>query len=70
MAKVKITKREMFPVYELTTLPHFNCYAEIPDDVLQRIENAMTEFKNCQRILCNYVKLDTEKDMWTCEVQK
>jgi hypothetical protein len=69
MARVKITKREIYPAYEITELPYFNCYAEIPDDVLQRIEKAMNEYKNCQKILCEYVKLDTEKDIWTCEVQ-
>lgn len=67
MTKVKITKQEMYPVYQLTDLPVFTCYAEIPEDVLLRIQNAMIEFKNCQKILCNYVKLDTQKDMWTNE---
>jgi len=68
MAVVKITKREIYPAYEITELPTFNCYADIPDDVLRRIEAAISEYKNCQKILCSYVKLDTEKDIWSCEV--
>ena len=68
MSKVKIIKREIYPAYEITELSHFNCYAEIPDDVLERVNLAINEFKNCQKILCEYVKIDREKDIWSCEV--
>lgn len=64
MLKVHVDYDEWYPVYELTDEHNFSTVIELPEETVERVKNAFTEFREVQKILRDAYKIasGTDKD--------